>query len=299
MDNKIKKIVKEDDAEFDLAEFNLHKKIVNTNGYYKQLHISHKEGTKYSTSHYCGVVKLQLNNDDEDEPENVVLIVEPRFGIKWEQVKEMLKQISNKELNLDLKEFNSFCTKVHPNIVKVNNGLDNLIKGVYDGDSVDEKAVKDSEFSIDIAMLYEFYCRAKIKKALPEDWILADFGEEKWVFEKEAQNKKLYLGGSLIPDIILTNGSDKTVILDVKFKDGSSGQSHREDRLQILAYQYMYNAPVIGHILPNCSNTSTEIKSPLNNKICDYVQLRLFPNTMKEEEFISNLKKVLEQAIEG
>ena len=289
-----------DDDEFKLESgFMLSSTDEKTKNAITNLELKHICKNVYHTSHYCGVAKLCLKNDDEEK--DAVLIVSPRFGITWGNVKTMLDCISDSEEYDAFSKSKDWKEYFSPDIDTVKKCVNSII-GDNNEESVDEQNI--TEFAFDIAKLYEFYCRAEIKraeikKALPPEWELAPYEEKKSVFAEEAQNKKLYLGGSLIPDIILTNGSDKTVILDVKFKDGSSGQSHREDRLQILAYQYMYNAPVIGHILPNCSNTSTEIKSPLNNKICDYVQLRLFPNTMKEEEFISNLKKVLEQAIEG
>ncbi len=287
---------------FDDDEFDLKNKIVNTDGYYKQLHIEHKKGTKYSTSHYCGVAKLQLINDDDKEAEKAVLIVSPRFGITWDTVLSMLSFIEsvffdNKADEADKADFLKFCEKCfYPTIHTIERRISDL---ACNNDEIVYDEV--TEFAFDIALLYEFYCRAEIKKALPPEWKLAPYEEKKSVFAEEAQNKKLYLGGNLIPDIIIRNirneSKDTTVILDAKFKDGSSGQSRRDDRLQILAYQYMYNATVIGHILPRCSNTSTQINSPLKDKICDYVQLKLHPNPNDVESFRSKLKEVLAQAI--
>ena len=263
----------------------------------KMIGVEHICKNMFHTSHFCGVVKLLLKNlkNDDDEPERAVLVVKPRFEITWKQIEEMIELISD-----EVKLFYDKVNHDNYNIIKIrldiDRGISDNINGVYNENIVDEMQV--TEFVFDIAMLYELYCRAEIKKELPPEWELAPVGEEKLVFEDEGRNKLLYLGGKLIPDIIIRHKSTKTtVIFDVKFKDGRSGQSHRDDRLQILAYQYMYNASVIGHILPKCSNKlKKEIKSPLGEGICDYYQLELHPN--KPENFGSNLGEVLTQALE-
>ena len=58
-----------------------------------------------------------------------------------------------------------------------------------------------------------------------------------------------YLSGPVIPDIVLKY-NDKYFIYDVKCKDSRGSGNSRGDRLQLLAYQVMYEAAEIGHIFP-------------------------------------------------
>ena len=60
-----------------------------------------------------------------------------------------------------------------------------------------------------------------------------------------------YLDGIVVPDIVIWDEEKKEYyIYDVKYKDPTD-KNDRDDRLQILAYAFMYNAKRIGHIFPD------------------------------------------------
>ena len=60
-----------------------------------------------------------------------------------------------------------------------------------------------------------------------------------------------YLDGIVVPDIVIWDEKkNEYYIYDVKYKD-PTGKHDRDDRLQILAYAFMYNAKRIGHIFPD------------------------------------------------
>jgi 5-methylcytosine-specific restriction endonuclease McrBC regulatory subunit McrC len=115
--------------------------------------------------------------------------------------------------------------------------------------------------------LFEVYVRAYLKnngissyKSKDESGIrLEKFDDKTDVFMEEdgLLNPGKYISGSIKPDIILTNqDTGETVVLDVKYKDYTNGDS-RNDRLQLLAYSMMMNADNVGIILP--AQTEVEI----------------------------------------
>ena len=60
-----------------------------------------------------------------------------------------------------------------------------------------------------------------------------------------------YLDGIVVPDIVIWDEKkNEYYIYDVKYKDPTD-KHDRDDRLQILAYAFMYNAKRIGHIFPD------------------------------------------------
>jgi 5-methylcytosine-specific restriction endonuclease McrBC regulatory subunit McrC len=122
-------------------------------------------------------------------------------------------------------------------------------------------------YAISMEKLFEVYVRAYLKnngissyKSKDESGIrLEKFDDKTDVFMEEdgLLNPGKYISGSIKPDIILTNqDTGETVVLDVKYKDYTNGDS-RNDRLQLLAYSMMMNADNVGIILP--AQTEVEI----------------------------------------
>lgn len=124
---------------------------------------------------------------------------------------------------------------------------------------------------VDISALYEVYVRTRIRECLKENselelveaackvvcpqkkcsWIPTGQGNNKIVDKVPTDNNNVYISGEVIPDIILkSKNSEDYIIYDVKYKRGIYNQGTRSDRLQILAYAYMWKCRYIGHIFP-------------------------------------------------
>lgn len=125
-------------------------------------------------------------------------------------------------------------------------------------------------YAISMEKLFEVYVRAYLKKNGFKSYKdksstgvrLEKFDEKTDVFVEEdgLENPGKYIAGPIKPDIILTEvETGETVVMDVKYKDYSKGDS-RNDRLQLLAYSMMMNANNVGIILP--TQTEIEIFSP-------------------------------------
>ena len=115
-------------------------------------------------------------------------------------------------------------------------------------------------YAISMEKLFEVYVRAYLKKNGINSYKskktagirLEKFDDKTDIFIEEdgLLNPGKYISGSIKPDLILTNqDTDETVVMDVKYKDYTNGNS-RNDRLQLLAYSMMLNANNVGIILP-------------------------------------------------
>lgn len=126
------------------------------------------------------------------------------------------------------------------------------------------KIVKETEenwviepYSINMAVLFELYARSLIKKMHGGYKMLKYVADKRAdVTSAEGYGAKnilkdacdIYLKGVIIPDIVLEKDKEY-LILDVKYK-APTGRQNRDDRLQLLAYAYLYGAKEIGHIFP-------------------------------------------------
>lgn len=115
-------------------------------------------------------------------------------------------------------------------------------------------------YAISMEKLFEVYVRAYLKKNGINSYKrkenvgirLEKFDDKTDVFVEEdgLLNPGKYISGTIKPDLILTDQeTGETVVLDVKYKDYTNGDS-RNDRLQLLAYSMMLNAGNVGIILP-------------------------------------------------
>lgn len=90
---------------------------------------------------------------------------------------------------------------------------------------------------------------------------------------------QVYLQGELIPDVILRHSEqERYLIFDVKYKSGEYNVGTRSDRLQILAYAYVWDCDYIGHIFPEKSvEKIMEIKIPGEHTV-KYIELKCSSN---------------------
>ena len=146
-------------------------------------------------------------------------------------------------------------------------------------------------YAISMEKLFEVYVRAYLKKngflsykCTYEHGIrLEKYDAKTDVFcdEEELLNPGKYISGSIKPDLVLVDqDSGETVVIDVKYKDYTSGNS-RNDRLQLLAYSMMFNANSIGIILPAQSSEEIFDARRLNSqekRIVKYHQMTLGMN---------------------
>lgn len=160
-------------------------------------------------------------------------------------------------------------------------------------------------FAFDVAGLFEFIAREKIREIINKnqlkepDWEVFDgnFNPHDVLIEKpkEKNKKEFHINGDVRPDIIINN-KDKCIIIDAKYK--SPDKNDREDRLQILAYAYLYDAHIVGHIFPTHAkssgdNNKKELKfHKLNTSLGNYNYVQLY----LDEDLPDNINKIIEQA---
>ena len=187
-------------------------------------------------------------------------------------------------------------------------------------------------FAFDVAGLFEFIARKRIREIINpeqdgevlddlevlEGWEVLDGNEEEnhhYVLkdenkdenkeENEEENeeeykKEYHIFGDVRPDIIIhKENTDKYIIIDAKYK--SPDKNDRDDRLQILAYAYLYDAHIVGHIFPapakssgrknNSKLESHELNTSLGKY--DYVQLYL-----DDENLSKNIKEIIQKTEE-
>lgn len=160
-------------------------------------------------------------------------------------------------------------------------------------------------FAFDVAGLFEFIAREKIREIINKnqlkepDWEVFDgnLNPHDVLIEKpkEKNKKEFHINGEVKPDIIIHN-KDKCIIIDAKYK--SPDKNDREDRLQILAYAYLYDAHIVGHIFPTHAkssrdNNKKELKfHKLNTSLGNYNYVQLY----LDEDLPDNINKIIEQA---
>lgn len=160
-------------------------------------------------------------------------------------------------------------------------------------------------FAFNIANIFEVVARAAIKNAIKNSentgWEVLNGNDNEHEVLKE-NNDDFYINGSVKPDIIIRKKVEentyKYIIIDAKYK--SPENKNRMDRLQILAYAYLYDAHIVGHIFPKKSKkTNKEFRFDINtifNKSLDknssdkykYVELYL-----DDKNFENNLSDII------
>lgn len=229
-----------------------------------------------------------------------------------------------KEINKLIKTFNQFAECTLTELPEVND--ENKDKPI---------TITITPFAFDVAGLFEDIAREKIReiinknKPIAQDWEVLDGNKvphcvlriktkmklkakpqkiikvklkakpekrRKAKPEKKSLLKdKFHINGTVKPDIIIYNKkTDKYIIIDAKYK--SPDKNDRDDRLQILAYAYLYDAHIVGHIFPAPAKSSgrknnSKLEShKLNTSLgkYDYVQLYL-----DDENLSDNIKEII------
>lgn len=154
----------------------------------------------------------------------------------------------------------------------------------------------------DLAKYYEEYVKRMIEENFKSSsWeflkssndnkkVVCESGKSVFLYqneiEKELHNFDVYIQGEMIPDIIFKNKyEEEYIIYDVKYKVGEYNQGTRSDRLQILAYAYMWNCKHIGHIFPEKENLKELVIPCENSVVLSYKEIRC--NT--QDEFKANI----------
>ncbi|QTA78427.1 Restriction endonuclease domain-containing protein [Desulfonema limicola] len=106
---------------------------------------------------------------------------------------------------------------------------------------------------LDVALLFENYIRSLLKKET-----------EAWNLEKK-EKLKLFSDGymNIVPDYILKTKSEKSVVLDAKYKRWRFDDNYRSDIYQVMTYGYHRQAKILGIIHPTDrdeSNWETKIR---------------------------------------
>lgn len=122
-------------------------------------------------------------------------------------------------------------------------------------------------FAFNIANIFEVVARANISESLKNTgWEVLNGNDNEHKVLKE-DNNDFYINGTVKPDIIIRKKVEentyKYIIIDAKYK--SPENKNRMDRLQILAYAYLYDAHIVGHIFPKKSKkTNKEFRFDIN-----------------------------------
>lgn len=177
----------------------------------------------------------------------------------------------------------------------ITNQLDKKVWEVFDGNKVPHSVLRiktKMKLKTKPEKIIKVKLKAKLKKI------------RKAKLEKISLLKdKFHINGTVKPDIIIHNKkTDKYIIIDAKYK--SSDKNDRDDRLQILAYAYLYDAHIVGHIFPAKSSrnkNNSELKfHKLNTSLgnYNYVQLYLDDENLSENILSENIKEIIKKTEE-
>lgn len=179
---------------------------------------------------------------------------------------------------------------------------------VNDKNKNENKQITITPFAFDVAGLFEVIARKKIREIINKNelnkqgWEVIDGNKQHYDVLKEdneEDNIKYHISGDVRPDIIIHNkNTDKCIIIDAKYK--SPDKNDREDRLQILAYAYLYDAHIVGHIFPASAKSSNnrndnKLFHKLNTSLGDYNYVQLY---LDDKNLSENIKKIIKKTEE-
>lgn len=277
----------------------------------------------------CGVFVFDIN---EKKNENLMVIVTPQYKVDFSNIKdnslstEVKKINSQKELlffnkdkvlffkgdekskiRLKLSEFSADKIKEINSLIETYNKFAKckLTELPELNDKNKDTKITITPFAFDVAGLFEFIARERIREIIKpkqdrevlDDWEVLD-GNSNSRNVLEENEKEFHINGEVKPDIILRN-KNKHIIIDAKYK--SSDKNDREDRLQILAYAYLYDAHIVGHIFPSQAkssrdNNKKELKfHELNTSLGDYCYVHLY---LDDKNLSKNIKEIIKQTEE-
>lgn len=200
-----------------------------------------------------------------------------------------------KEINTLIKTFNKFANCKLTELPELN-------------DENKNKQITITPFAFDVAGLFEFIAREKIREIINKnqlkepDWEVLDGNlnpHDVLIEETKEENKEeFHINGEVKPDIIIHNkNTDKCIIIDAKYK--SPDKNDRDDRLQILAYAYLYDAHIVGHIFPAKSSrnkNNSELKfHKLNTSLGNYNYVQLY---LDDKNLSENIKEIIKKTEE-
>ena len=172
-------------------------------------------------------------------------------------------------------------------------------------------------FAFDVAGLFEFIARKRIREIInnrldktdwevldgnlnPHNTLIEETKEENKKENKKEFHNKFHISGDVKPDIIIHNKkTDKYIIIDAKYK--SPDKNDRDDRLQILAYAYLYDSHIVGHIFPAPAKSSgrknnSKLEShKLNTSLGDYNYVQLY---LDDKNLSKNIKEIIQKTEE-
>lgn len=277
----------------------------------------------------CGVFVFNIN---EKKNENLMVIVTPQYKVDFSNIKDNSLSTEVKEINSqkELLFFNKDKgllfkglgkSKIRPKlsefsadkIKEINSLIETYNKFAKSkltelpelNDKNKDTKITITPFAFDVAGLFEFIARERIREIIKpkqdgevlDDWEVLD-GNSNSRNVLEENKKEFHINGEVKPDIILRN-KNKHIIIDAKYK--SSDKNDREDRLQILAYAYLYDAHIVGHIFPSQAkssrdNNKKELKfHELNTSLGDYCYVQLY---LDDKNLSKNIKEIIKQTEE-
>lgn len=250
---------------------------------------------------YCGETELTITEKQTPNSKKLKLVIISRFiKISLDEMRKTIK--NNEDAN---NEWKALCNR--------NNCQKSKEKK--------ELQIEDKEDKLyEMPTLYEVYVRCLIRKYVTDkNWVVltglkqcdtsrgdykncnvinatckkvCDIQKANFQFQNTSEtiDAQVYLEGDVIPDIVLKkNNEEEYIIFDVKYKTGKTNAGTRSDRLQILAYAYMWNCKLIGHIFPERSRDDILNIDISENSSVGYIELKC--NT--EDVFDMDLDKLL------
>lgn len=123
-----------------------------------------------------------------------------------------------------------------------------------EGEGLGQATCEVVPYLINMQVVFELYCRTKIKRVLPDGMVMDEYDKRLEVSNVGNKPSRLHLSKHLIPDITLRDRSTGEVIrvLDAKYKESSIPD--RSDTLQLLAYSFNAAPKSSGFIFPVSSN---------------------------------------------
>lgn len=271
----------------------------------------------------CGVFVFNIN---EKKNEKLMVIVTPQYKVDFSNIKDNSLSTEVKEINsqkellffnkdkglffkglgkskirLKLSEFSADKIKEINSLIETYNKFAKckLTELPELNDKNKDTKITITPFAFDVAGLFEFIARERIREIIKpkQDGEVLD-GNSNSRNVLEENKKEFHINGEVKPDIILRN-KNKHIIIDAKYK--SSDKNDREDRLQILAYAYLYDAHIVGHIFPSHAkssrdNNKKELKfHELNTSLGDYCYVQLY---LDDKNLSKNIKEIIKQTEE-
>ena len=331
MDNEKTKFITISAKNSETVEFRKFKSIEGNDAVYDE-----KGSFSKQLSTNCGVFVFDIKKN-----EKLMVIVTPQYGCNFlnnvKPNKNRVKSFSNEllfsnkdtgllfkgdEINLTLSEIPDDKIKEINSLIKTFNNITgcNLQKLPELNDKNKDTQITINQpititpFAFDVAGLFEFIARKRIREIINpeqdgevlddlevlEGWEVLDGNKNHYPVLKGGSEEEYHIFGDVRPDIIIRNkNTDKHIIIDAKYK--SPDKNDRDDRLQILAYAYLYDSHIVGHIFPAPAKSSgrknnSKLEShKLNTSLGDYNYVQLY---LDDKNLSKNIKEIIQKTEE-